>query len=244
MTANGSARGNLTSAGKVLELLLLFSAERPELSVPQMSELIAATVPTTYRYLALLKKLELLVEGSPGRYHPTARVIPLARAAQIGDPLPKIAAPLLREAVDHIGETVMLLQRLGDVLICTELVESPHSMRYTIPKGRTIPLGVGASGKLGLALADHETKARLRPTSLTERQLDDINAQGFAISGSEIDRGSWACSVPIPIPHDGISVLSCAGPETRMTVERQGTTLETLKATAARIGLEFARLIV
>lgn len=243
MSATSSERGNLTSASKVLEVLLLFSETRTELSAAQISELIGATSPTTYRYLALLKKLHLLAEGRSGYYHPTARVMPLARAAQIANPLTEIAKPLLRDAVEQIGETVMLLQQTGDLLICTELVESPHHVRYTIPMGRTIPLGVGASGKLALALADEETRARLLPPHLPVEQLDEALHLGYATSGSEIDIGSWACSVPVNIPGE-VFVLSCAGPETRMTAERRASTIGTLRTTAMRISNEFVKFTV
>jgi DNA-binding IclR family transcriptional regulator len=47
-----------------------------------MAGLIDATVPTTYRYVAMLYDMQILEEGRAGTYHPTARIMPVAREAE------------------------------------------------------------------------------------------------------------------------------------------------------------------
>lgn len=244
MVAAKVDNGTSSSSKKVLNLLFQFSAERTELSVPEMSELIGATTPSTYRYLALLKDLDLLEEGKPGHYHPTARVIPLARAAQLSNPLAQIAGPILREASDAIGETVMLQQIAGDHVVCIELAECDRPMRFTIQRGRTTPLGVGASGKMALALCPFETRERLLPAHLSQDQLDTYLAQGSATSKSEIDEGVWACSVPVINSRKNLSVLTSAGPESRIPEERKEMTLQALQESAHKIREKYSRLLI
>lgn len=236
--------GTSSTAKKVLNLLFQFSAERTELSVPQMSELIGATTPSTYRYLALLKDLDLLEEGKPGHYHPTARVIPLARAAQLSNPLARLAAPMLREASETLGETVMLQQLAGDTLVCIELAECDRPMRFTIQRGRSTPLGRGASGKMALALCPAETQKRLLPSNMSPDQLNTYRTQGFATSTSEIDDGAWACSVPVITTTKHLSVLTSAGPESRIPGERKELTIQTLQKSAHKIREKYADLLV
>ncbi|WP_077489433.1 IclR family transcriptional regulator [Sinomonas mesophila] len=236
--------GTSSSSKKVLNLLFQFSAERTELSVPEMSALIGATTPSTYRYLALLKDLDLVEEGKPGHYHPTARVIPLARAAQLSNPLARIAGPMLREASDTLGETVMLQQLAGDHLVCTELAEYDRPMRFTIQPGRSTPLGRGASGKMALALLPADTRERLLPAHLSQAQLDAYLAQGYATSNSEIDEGVWACSVPIITARKSLSVLTSAGPESRIPEDHKKLTIQTLQKSAQKIRERASQLLI
>jgi DNA-binding IclR family transcriptional regulator len=244
MGAAKADNGTSSSSKKVLTLLFQFSAERTELSVPEMSELIGATMPSTYRYLALLKDLDLLEEGKPGHYHPTARVIPLARAAQLSNPLAQIAGPMLREASDTLGETVMLQQLAGDHVVCIELAECDRPMRFTIQRGRSTPLGRGASGKMALALCPAETRERLLPAHLSQDQLDTYLAQGFATSTSEIDEGVWACSVPVITTRKNLSVLTSAGPESRIPDEHKELTIQTLQKSAQKIREKYSKLLI
>ena len=236
--------GTSSSSKKVLNLLLQFSAERTELSVPEMAKLIGSTTPSTYRYLALLKELDLLEEGKPGHYHPTARVIPLARAAQLSNPLARIAGPMLREASDAIGETVMLQQLAGDNVVCIELAECDRPMRFTIQRGRSTPLGRGASGKMALALCPAETRERLLPPHLSHDQLDTYLAQGFATSNSEIDEGVWACSVPVITTQKNLCVLTSAGPESRIPEEHKALTRQALNESAQKIREKYSQLLL
>ncbi|MGZ2224308.1 IclR family transcriptional regulator [Glutamicibacter nicotianae] len=234
--------GTLSSAQKVLEIIFSFSAERTELTVAQMSELLGSTTPTTYRYLALLKSMDLVVEGKPGRYHPTARVMPLARAAQLTNPLSTLAVPLLEQAVSEIGETVMLMEKVGDWMICTELVECSQSMRFTIPKGRKVPLGRGASGKMALALSSQATKERYITEKMSFEDLDAIKKRGYARSFSEIDDGAVATSVPTYVRGQQVATLTTAGPTSRMNDEQQQHALEVLQRIATLLGKEFEKI--
>lgn len=231
-----------SSSKRVLNLLFQYSAERTELSVPEMSELIGATTPSTYRYLALLKEMGILEEGNPGRYRPTARVVPLARAAQLSNPLARIAGATLRAASDTIGETLMLQQLVGDYVVCVELAECDWPMRFSIQRGRLTPLGRGASGKMALALCPADTRQRLLPAHLSQDELDTYVSQGHTASNSEIDNGVWACSVPVIDAPKNLAVLTSAGPESRMPEEHKKLTIKTLKNAAYEIKERYSKL--
>lgn len=244
MATSKAEKTTSSSSAKVLNLLFLFTPERPELSVPEMTDLIGATTPSTYRYLALLKELDLIQEGKPGYYHPTTKVIPLARAAQLSNPLPRVAAPMLRDASEVIGETVMLQQLVGDQLACVELAEYDRPMRFTIHRGRVTPLGTGASGKMALALSPTDTRERLLPPHLSLNQLDTYLDQDYATSTSEIDEGVWACSVPVLASQTNLSVLTCAGPESRFPTHHQKLAIQTLHKAAHAIREEYSKILL
>lgn len=243
MTGGKTSNGT-SSSNKVLNLLFLFSAERTELSVPEMAELVGVTIPSAYRYVALLKDLDLLEEGKTGHYHPTAKVIPLARAAQLSNPLGRIAGLIVRKAADAIGETVMLQQLSGDNVVCIELAECVRPIRFTIQPGRSTPLGRGASGKMALALCPEKTRERLLPPHLSQAQLDTYLAQGFATSDAEIDEGAWACSVPVISTSKHLSVLTVAGPGARIPEDHKELALETLRESAQKIRDKYSRFLL
>lgn len=230
-----------SSSRKVLQLLLSFSEHHPEATVAELASLIGAPVATTYRYVALLKELQLLEEGRAGHYHPTSRVMPLARAAQLANDLARLAHPLMVDAVRELRETVMLFQHFGDAAVCADRVECERPMRFTFQPGHSVPLGVGASGKMLLASLPEPERARHLHTLLRERgpelrdEIESAIEQRYAVSWGELDEGVWACSVPIDLGAHRPTVLSMAGPAARISEDAKQSAIFTLRTYATRI---------
>ena len=227
------------SARKVLQILFAFSEHRREATVVELAEVIGAPVPTTYRHVALLKELRLLEEGRTGNYHPTARVMPLARAAQLSNAVARIGRPIIAETSERLRETVMLLQRVGDSGVCVELTECDRPMRFTFQRGHSIPLGIGASGKMLLACLPQEVQlAKLQEFKnhqALRHELAEAGDRQFATSNGEMDEGVWACSVPVLVEGGGTFVLSVAGPAARISDAAKDTALDVLRRSAQRI---------
>ncbi|MEV6619673.1 helix-turn-helix domain-containing protein [Amycolatopsis sp. NPDC051106] len=230
-----------SSSRKVLQLLLAFSERRWEASVAELAATIGTPVATTYRYVALLKELQLLEEGRAGHYHLTSQVMPLARAAQLANDLVRLAKPSMEEAARELGETVMLFQQFGDAAVCADRVECDRAMRFTFEPGHSVPLGVGASGKMLLALLpEMERERRLAPIveqrgAHVRDELKHALENRFSVSSGEIDEGVWACSVPVPTYGRRPTVLSLAGPAARITDEARYTAITALQGYANRI---------
>lgn len=240
MTAQPRTAG-ANSSRKVLQLLLAFSERRPEASVAELADLIGAPVATTYRYVALLKELQLLEEGGTGRYHVTSQVMPVARAAQLANDMARLARPAMEEAAAALRETVMLFQYFGDAAVCADRVECDRAMRFTFQPGHSLPLGFGASGKMLLASLP-ETERDRRTLELTRRSGTDLRAElatvrdnGYAVSCGEIDEGVWACSVPITVTGQRPTVLSLAGPAARIDEDARSTAVGSVRGYAKRI---------
>jgi DNA-binding IclR family transcriptional regulator len=231
-------KGPTGSSRRVLELLLQFSEHQRELTVPEMAELIDATVPTTYRYVAMLKDMQVLEEGRAGTYHPTARIMPVARAAQLSNSLAAIARPIVRETASRLRETVMLMQSIGESAVCIELAECDRPMRFTFQRGHSLPLGLGASGKMALALLPPDVRQRLPLVAAAagfESEIEEIIQRGYAVSNSEIDEGVWACSVPAFVHRKRAVVLTVAGPASRISDSARESALDVLRRSAAAI---------
>lgn len=227
------------SSRKVLQILFAFTERRTSASVAELAELLDAPVPTVYRHVALLKELQLLEEGPPGSYHPTARVMPLARAAQLSNSLAVTARPIIGETSEEFRETVMLMQHVGDAVVCVELAECDRPMRFTFQRGHSIPLGVGASGKMALASLTPTLRAswlrRIEASEPLEEEIQRAAREGFATSQSELDEGVWACSVPALTGGRRTAVLTVAGPAVRFTEEQRVRAVSVLEHSARRI---------
>lgn len=250
MSVQGGDPGARKTAGasssrKVLRLLFAFSERRQEATVAELAEIIGVPVPTAYRHVALLKELQLLEEGKAGRYRPTARVMPLARAAQLSNDLAQIARPIVATAAEQLRETVMLMQYFGDAVVCVELTECDRPMRFTFQQGHSMPLGVGASGKMVLACLPPATQqARLgeiQASGRLRREIDQASAKQFATSLAELDEGLWACSVPVLPQSNKPVVLTLAGPAARISEASKEVTLDVLWKSAIQIREELER---
>ena len=233
-----------SSARNVLQLLFSFSERRVTATVPDLAELVGIPVPTAYRHIALLKDLQLLAEGPIGSYHPTAKVMALARAAQLANGLADLARPVVEEAAAAFNETVMLMQCVGDAVVCVEVKETQRPMRLTFQRGHTVALGRGASGKMALAslpIAAREAFLATLEHPTLERELLQISASGFATSTSEMDDGVWACSVAVA-PYDRAPlVLTVAGPESRFDARTRESVPDRLMVFAEQLRTVLAR---
>jgi DNA-binding IclR family transcriptional regulator len=226
------------SARKVLQLLFSFDERRTSATVADLAAIGGIPLPTAYRHVALLKDLNLLEEGRAGEYHPTARVMSLARAAQLSNSLADIARPLITEASAMFDETVMLKQHSGDGVVCIEVKETDQAMRFTFQRGRVTPLGRGGSGKMALAsLPTEARRAWLRSHGRAgdEAECELIAERGYAISEGEIDRGVWACSVPVLADVAHPIVLTVAGPDVRFDEATRASAPQLLRRYADRI---------
>ncbi|WP_020665096.1 IclR family transcriptional regulator [Amycolatopsis benzoatilytica] len=230
------------SSRKVLQLLLSFTEQRWEASVAELAEVIGSPIATTYRYVQLLKELQLLEESRSGRYHVTSRVMPLARAARLANDLARLARPTMEEAARELGETILLFQHFGELAVCTDRVECDRAMRFTFQPGHSIPLGVSAAGKMLLALLPDGEREQQASRIASERgaelrdSLKQALANRYAQSWGEIDDGVWACSVPLEADRLRPTVLSLVGPATRIGAAERERAITSLQAYAEQIG--------
>ena len=180
-----------------------------------------------------------------GVYHPTANIMPLARAAQLSNNLAGISKPVLDQAARNLRETIMLFQYFDNSAVCVERAECDHRMRFTFEPGHSLPLGEGASGKMLLAALTDKLRtvkvAELDATGALQSAIAKAIADGYATSQSEVDEGVWACSVPVLTNIARPAVLTLAGPVARIGGGAKRSAIESLYAYANTIRTEFER---
>jgi hypothetical protein len=82
----GSAPG-AEGARRVLAILQAFSPQFHTLTARDLADSTGIPLPSMYRYIALLRDMELLVGDERGSYHLSAKVIAFARAAEAAEPV-------------------------------------------------------------------------------------------------------------------------------------------------------------
>lgn len=228
------AMAGTETAGRVIDVLLLFNDGPSALGVTQIARELGLSKAVVHRILRTLADKGMLVSdpGSRGyRLGPAASTLG-TRALQDSD-LRAAAIDRIHELRDATGETATLTAMVPQGRIYLDQVESGHEIKMTVELGRRFPLHAGSSGKCMLASlpADRrEQVLNLGLPGLTERtttdpaelraELDNIRQRGYATSDGERQRD--AASVAAPVLGSSGSVLgavSVCGPRYRVTAE-------------------------
>jgi IclR family transcriptional regulator, acetate operon repressor len=121
--------------------------------------------------------------------------------------------PFLEELAQRSRESVYLgvLDRAGKVITYVDAIDSPHSVRYSVPIGAVRPLYATAAGRVLLAFADKrwqdmyigstKLEARTPRTISTQKalreELERIRKTGISVSVGEMFPESAAISAPV-----------------------------------------------
>jgi DNA-binding IclR family transcriptional regulator len=237
-----------TTAERAIDVLLLFSEERPLWSASDIAARLDMPRSTTYRYLGTLKGYSLIAEDERGGYRLGPRVFSLARVARSGVSVIKVAAPHMTALRDRFDETVILYERAERDLVSVERAESRQGVSISFTRSQFLPWPANSSSKLLLALSDagwrSEMLAMMRPTRYAPKTIPDrkaltaelerIRQAGYAIADEERNEGVWGVSAPITYGAEVRYCLSVAAPKFRLA-GRQKTIVAAVRETADRI---------
>lgn len=227
-----------STADRALDILGMFTDDVSAVTAAQVAARLGVARSTGYRYLQSLVDNRYLEEATGGGFRLGVRVLELARLARRTHGLSDVAGPVLTELATEVHETVLLTRRTGNVVICLERAESEvHRVRISYERGATLPLNAGASALVLLAWSDpREAREVLEQTPLqrfTPRtlvdvdavmaRLEDIRADGYSISRSELDHDVLGVAAPV---FDGTGRVAAAV-SVAAVASRVDTALET-----------------
>jgi len=162
---------------------------------------------TSHRLAVALEHHHLIRRDPQGRFCLGFELIHLGRAATDAFPLAEFATVALTALRDHTGESVQLYVRDGDGRRCVVSLQSSHALRWIVPEGALLPIGLGSAGRV-LSVAGPRVAE-----SVEERE------PGVAsVSAAVLDRRGAV-----------IAAVSLSGPVERLTrqpIERFGTAVE------------------
>lgn len=246
MGVNQHARGrNRTEATRrAFEILFAFSPSQPRLSPPELAQRTGIPLPTTYRYVALLRDMGLLGADADGRLYLSPTFMGLGRTAEAADVVAEVAAPFMDTLAATTRETVLLVRMVAGAAVCVRRIDSLHRLRISFEPGQALALEHGASGKVLFAsLRQEEIETRLARLAETEparakllsSELPLIAERGWATSEEEIDAGIWAVSCAVRRGNQTVAGLTIPIPLIRLTDEARESHLKVVCATAAEI---------
>lgn len=241
---------NVKTAGRTLDLFEAFARERRPLSLSQLARAIGAPVSSCFGIVRTLEARGYLYEvKARGGFYPTRLLFDHARIIVTHDPLAERFVPLLEKLRDQTGETVLLSKRLDLQAAYIEVIESPHSIRYSPKVGEFRPLHSSASGKALLGSLAPALRSELlagmklpRVTSKTitsraalEADLEQGRARGWYVTRGETVADLMAVAVPVEVNGEAYSV-ALAGPMNRMdgALKRHAKLLTDLRAALER----------
>lgn len=203
----------ISSFGKILTVLDLFSLSRPIINVDIISEELGLSKPTSYRYLKELVSAELLqrLSGTSGDYTLGSKIAVLDYISRTTDPLVQISIPFMREIVERTEFSCLLTHLNHDSCIDLHDEVFKNTMLLSYGRGCPRPVFVGSSTKIMIShlpkqtILDyyHRFSAEFAKVDFAHNETDflekmrKIKKQGYYFSNGELDPHIAGVSVPV-----------------------------------------------
>lgn len=237
------------SARRVLNILLMFSEDRPALTVDEVVKATGMSRTSAYRYLALLRELRLVHLQARGTFVLTPQVCRLAAAAEEWLDLENAARPTLRRLSDMTSETAFLMRRSHHEAIFVASAQPERALALSFRIGSASVLHRGAVAKVLLAFSSSRFQSTYIARHIQEpaqreqlaAEMKRIRQAGHAESTAEVDEGIWGGAVPVLLNRDLVASLSIAGPESRIRSSCRPKIIGYLEAGAEEIARQLSR---
>lgn len=228
------ADANLSTVTKAIAVLGAFSYDEPVLGVSELSRRLGMGKSSVHRVLQTLLDVGFVTKTADDRYRLGLRLYELGQLAVASLRLREVAHPFLERLRNESGETAHLAVLEGTDVVYLDRFESPRTLRLFSRVGHRGPSYSTSSGKVLLAYGPAEVVdaviaaglKRSAPRTITQRSrllraLDEVRAQGYAVSVEEREPGVSSVGAPVFGHHGGcVAAVSIAGPVMRMSPEQ------------------------
>ncbi len=239
------------TVSKALELLELFTQQRPEIGLSDLARLSGRNKATVFRLVGELQAHGFLEQaGTTRAYRLGPAVLRLARLREATVPMREAAEAVLHDLAAETGETAHVSLVQGERLATLAYAYSPaHGTAVRMEDAEFIPYHATSTGHAVLAFGPPElaervlsaplpaiTEATLTDPDAIRTRLAQIRATGMAevVGGLESDVHSLA--VPLFDATGGcIGALAVATPTARMTPALRATIAGALFCNARRL---------
>jgi IclR family acetate operon transcriptional repressor len=202
----------MSTIEKALDMLDLFSDDRPALGLSEAARLLNRDKASVLRYLSALENKGFLQKDPLSKlYHLGPAVVRLALVREKTYPMNHAATNILQTLVDVTGETSHLTMREGDSLSEQVIVETNYKgTRVYIDPAEPLPLHASASGLAVLAHVSEAERDRILTSNLARftdhtvicadklrEETDAIRIRGYAISNGMFESDVFGVAAPI-----------------------------------------------
>ena len=249
----------LSSFGKILTVLDLFSIQRPVINVDVISTELGLSKPTSYRYLKELVSAELLLRlsGTSGDYTLGSKIAVLDYISRTTDPLVQVSIPFMKEMVERTEFSCLLTHLNHDscIDIHDEVFKNMHL--YSYGRGCPRPVFVGSSPKVMIShlpkqqILDYYQRFATQLAEVRFAQSEEeflslmkkIKKQGYYFSNGELDPHIAGLSVPVKFSSkEPPLALTLLGSKNRFEFVNLQKVIEILQENAALIEQKFLAL--
>ena len=213
MIDHGHKRG-AASAGKMLGLLSLFSAERPIWSPERAARRLQVSLATGYRYVNALVEAGLLEKLARNQYVLGPAIVAFDRQIRAADPVLKLAQPVMERLLRRLREpaAILLCRYYRQQVMCIhQETNRPGEPVSSYERGAPRPMFRGATSKVILAHLPPRTVANLwrdhrREIAATglgpgfddfKAALKALRQEPVNVSSSEVDEGRTGIAAPL-----------------------------------------------
>lgn len=240
------------AALRAIRLLKLYSNERSEMSLGDISRAAGLNKTTAHRLLRALQS-EALIQKNPtsGAYSLGPGLMALGVQALASSDLRRRVRPVLKSLARETGETATLEVPFEDSMLILDEVSGRHVVGAAGNVGTRWPLHATSTGKVFLAYDEQRLRqlpdslSALTPSTLIDKklfglQIAAIRKRGYAETVDELEDGFAAvASVLRGALGDVQGALSIGGPTRRFGAARRAELGAALCKAAARLGTEF-----
>ena len=239
------------AALRAVRLLKLFTIERPEMSLAELSKTSGLNKTTTHRLLQALQSEGLIERNSlSARYSLGAGLMALGVQALASSDLRRRVRPLLKSLAHDTGETATLEVPIEDSMLILDEVTGRHVVGAAGNVGTRWPLHATSTGKAVLAFDDNglerlsvPLEALTRKTLVSKEsfqpELIDIRRRGYAVTVDELEDGFTGVATVIRSALGDVQgALSICGPTQRLPSARRAELGASLCKIASRLSPE------
>mgnify|MGYP000070649769 FL=1 len=214
---------------KCLQILSIFSIDKAQYSLKEISESLRFNLSTTYRILTTLEEYGYVVRLRDKQYTIGTQALYLSAIYTHSNHLDQIR-PIVDNIRDISGETASFFVEEDSRRICLYRAHSRDEIRHNIEQGTRLELNRGASGRIILAYGK-----RSRDKSGFYK---DIRDRGFFQAVDENNSSLFAIAIPV-LSNSAkfVGALVVSGPVNRFSSTQKDSLIKLLKSQLIRIAI-------
>lgn len=210
---------------RALDVLAAFQQGAGALSLADLVRLTGVNKTSVLRICSSLERRGYVRRDARGRWTLGPAACVLGKHYEADIHLEDVLIPALLALARACHESASFHVRSGNVRLCIYRVDADHSVVDNVHTGDTLPLELGAPGKVLLAWSGDASP-----------ELDDIRVKGYAMSFGDRDPQCAAVSVPVfRLRNELCGALSVSGPKTRFNARYAREILPRVVAAAAQV---------
>jgi len=237
----------ISSIKKASRILDLFSLNRKELSISDISKELNFSKSSVYYILKTLE-LENFIQknnSTNSKYRLGIKFLELGNLFKEHTEIRYYALSSMQELQKNTNESVYLNINIEENRVSIEKIDSSYSVRSIVPLGKSFPLYKGAAGKIILAFLEKSDrdkylqkykKNKKFKLNYIEKELNKARKLFYIATFGEFEVGSAALASPI-FDYNGnvVASISIAGSSERIKTKNIKNMIKYLKNAAMKI---------